>query len=148
MQIRPATIEDSQAISDLILDLAPLFVAPVGAEAFLATLAPAAIAGLIDSPGFRYSVGERDGRIVGVVALREHTHLHHLFVARPWHGQGLARLLWTHARSAALSHAGATRLTVNATDVAFPIYRRWGFEPTGARVEMHGIAFTPMQWLI
>lgn len=123
MQIRRADEDDAEAISALIQGLTHCFtLSPdgVGAEAFV------------------------DGRLAGVVAIRDRSHLYHLFVAAEFQKRGLARTLWNHAKQAALLAGSARIFTVNSTPHAEPVYERFGFQATGPRVEANGIAFIPM----
>jgi ribosomal protein S18 acetylase RimI-like enzyme len=148
VQIRPATPADAAAISALILSVSRFFTLHPegqGAEEFLATLAPEAIRGYLESANFRYMVAEEDGALVGVVAIRDNGHLFHLFVAHAFHGRGLARQLWTAAMTAALQAGNPGEFTVNSSRYAVPVYERFGFVPAGPRVEQHGIAFVPMK---
>lgn len=148
MEIRLAVPDDAPAISALIHSVAHYFTLHpqgLGAEAFLRGIAPQAVSGYISAPNFRYCVGLVDGQLAGVVAVRDNAHLYHLFVAPACQGQGLSRALWQHARQAARAAGNPQRFTVNATPYAQPIYARFGFQATGPRVEMHGIAFVPME---
>lgn len=147
MQIRRAVPNDAGAISALILASADkLTIHPDGSGAaeFLATLAPSAISGYIQAANFRYWVGTIDGELAGVVAMRDYTHLYHLFVAPAHQRRGLGAQLWAHARADALAHAAAQEFTVNASLYAAPVYRRFGFQDTAAPMLVNGIAFIPM----
>jgi GNAT superfamily N-acetyltransferase len=149
MQIRPATLNDADAISALIKSVAHYFTLQPqgqGAEGFLQGIEPAAIAGYIAAPDFLYFVGEVDQQLAGLVALRAHRHLYHLFVGPAWQGRGLSRQLWQHALQVALAVNQHQDVTVNATPYAVPVYERFGFQPTGPRVKTKGIAFVPMAW--
>ena len=86
-----------------------------------------------------------DGRLAGVVAMRDHTHLFHLFVDPVFQNQGLSRQLWLHVKAMALSKGHAGGFTVNATIYAMPVYERFGFAATGAKVDKNGISFVPMR---
>ena len=146
--IRPAAPGDAEAISALILGMADrLTLHPDGrgAEQFLTTLSPTAILGYVRADNFRYWVGTVGGALAGLVALRGNTHLYHLFVAPAWQRRGLAGQLWAHARDDALTRGPVEAFTVNSSLHAAPVYRAFGFRDTGPTVEMHGIAFIPMQ---
>ena len=149
MRIRPATPEDAAAISALVLSVAHFFTLNPegrGADAFLQTLQPDAVAARLAAASFTTWVAVADGGEVrgaraGVIVVRGGNHLFHLFVAERFQGLGWARQLWLHA----LSHLGAsTRITVNATPFAQGFYERMGFVATGPRVQAGGIAFIPM----
>lgn len=151
MHVRPATAGDAAGISALILGVSRFFTLHPdgeGAEAFLANLSPDAIGRYLASPAFAYRVAEEDGALAGVVAIRDNTHLHHLFVASAHHGRGLARRLWDAAQNAALAAGNSGEFTVNSSIYAIPVYERFGFQPTGPRVEQNGIAFVPMKLVL
>jgi GNAT superfamily N-acetyltransferase len=143
-----AAAVDAPAISQLILGLAHHFLAEAsggGAGAFLQSVSPSAICTLIESPAMRYCKAICGGQLAGVVAVRDNTHLYHLFVDPAYQGQGLGRTLWLHARDIALANGNAGSFTVNSTVYAVPVYERFGFRATSARVEKNGVAFVPMQ---
>ena len=91
-------------------------------------------------------VARRLGSGAGVVAVRDSSHLYHLFVDASFQRRGLSRLLWDHAR-AVVGEANPGYFTVNSTPYAQPVYERFGFVATGPRVETKGIAFVPMRWV-
>jgi GNAT superfamily N-acetyltransferase len=148
MEIRNATAEDAEAISTLIKSVAHYFTlhpAGLGAETFLQSIEPEAIQGYITAPNFRYYIGLVEHQLAGVVAVRDTTHLYHLFVGQPFQGRSLSRELWQHAKEAAIAAGNHCGFTVNSTPYAVPVYERFGFKPSGPRVETHGIAFVPME---
>jgi GNAT superfamily N-acetyltransferase len=79
------------------------------------------------------------------VAVRDTTHLYHLFVRQEFQGRGLSRELWQHAKEAAIAAGNRCGFTVNSSPYAVPVYERFGFKATGPRIETHGIAFVPME---
>jgi GNAT superfamily N-acetyltransferase len=148
MPIQRATAADAQAISRLVSSLAPAFTldpAGQGAEGFLHGISPEAICGYVEAANFAYFTGRLNDELAGVVALRDNSHLYHLFVARKFQGQGLARQLWVHARAHAQLTGYVREFTVNSTPIAVPVYEKFGFRATGARVETKGIAYVPMR---
>lgn len=143
--LRAAVAADAAAIGALILDLAPDFAPQPGAAlppAFTASLAPERLAQRIDDPDHRFWVAERDGRILGVIALARGTHVLYLFVDRSCHRGGVARALWERALA---QTAAAQTWTVNASVYAVPVYRRFGFEPTGPAELRNGLRCVPMR---
>ena len=148
MKIRHARAEDANAISALIQSVAHLFTLHPegkGAEDFLQSIQPPAIASYIQSANFLYIVGFIDRELAGVVAIRDKTHLYHLFVAAEFQGRGLARQLWQHAKEEAVFAGNVRRFTVNSTPNAVPVYERFGFRATGPQVETKGLASIPME---
>ncbi len=142
--IRRARKSDAEAISALIVGLKSCFLArPDSAEIqpFLATLEPDATAERIASAEFSYYVAENQSGLCGVIAIRDGTHVYHLFVRPDTQRQGIARALWEHARQ----HSGATTFTVNSSLYAVPVYERLGFKATAEPLTEHGLTFVPMK---
>ena len=149
LTIREARIEDAAAISALITSLTRYFLAdpddPGAAAAFFPTIGPAALAEALAEDRYRYHVAEVDGVLAGVVGMRDGSHLYHLFVAEPFHGQGIASRLWETARREARARGNPGRFTVNSSRHAIPLYERLGFVGTDSLQVMNGIAFLPMR---
>ena len=146
MHIRPAKIQDAEAISALINESAHHFLLDSsgrGAERFLAGITPQAILGNISSPNFHYLIAEDDADLAGAVALRDGRHLFHLFVSPTHQRQGLARALWEAAKQVAAKDLKT--FTVNSSPNAVAVYERFGFAVNGPRTEVNGIAFVPME---
>jgi GNAT superfamily N-acetyltransferase len=151
MHIRPATPGDAGRISALILGVSHTFTLHPdgrGAEEFLTRISPEGIAGYLASPAYAYLVAEEEGALAGVVGIRDHSHLFHLFVHPAFQRRGLSRGLWNAAMAAALRGGNPGEFTVNSSPYAIPVYQRFGFEATGPRVEQDGIAFTPMKLVV
>ena len=146
--IRRAVGADASSISALLSDLAPYFSSSSvtgTAPWFLAAVTPSAIAEYIGADRFRVFVGQIGPTLAGVVALRDNTHVHHLFVARKFHRHGVATALWQHAKADALANGNPTGFTVRSSEFAVPLYARLGFRIAGPRAEKDGIAWVPMQ---
>jgi GNAT superfamily N-acetyltransferase len=95
--------------------------------------------------GHVYHVADAGAGLAGFIAVRDGSHLFHLFVARQWHGHGVARQLWDVARGAALAAGNPGVFTVNSSKVARPVYEAFGFVPTAPLQCKRGIWFQPMQ---
>jgi GNAT superfamily N-acetyltransferase len=148
LHIRRATKEDAQAISQLILSLAHYFTLHPkgeGAEKFLSSISSSAITSYIEADNFMYFTGFLGDKLAGVAAIRDITHIFHLFVAEQFQRQGIARQLWTYARESAILEGNIRGFTVNSTPYALPVYEGFGFYATGPRAEKDGIAFIPMK---
>jgi GNAT superfamily N-acetyltransferase len=96
--------------------------------------------------GKRYHVAEIDGRIVGVVATRDDSHVFRLFVSRRWRRLGIARMLLARAVTDCRRRAGTRKITLNASAFAVEAYRRLGFVVTGRAIGRGpgGVVATPM----
>lgn len=149
MQIRPATIDDAEALSQLLYSVTSYFTIHPdgkGAEQFFETITPAAMAQRLQSAQFQYWAGcDLNGRLIGAVGIRDNTHLYHLYVAADQHRQGYASQLWAHAKQAAMAAGNPGEFTVNSSLYAEKLYLGLGFVPTAEKQEMHGLAFIPMR---
>jgi ribosomal protein S18 acetylase RimI-like enzyme len=143
LAIRPATQSDADKVSALAVALAPYFLSnppSSGAEGFLATLSPEAMAKRISAPTYRYFLAESGAGLSGFIALRDESHVYHLFVKPDAQRQGTARSLWEHARDS----SGHCRFTVNSSLAAVAVYERFGFVATDGPQTKNGLAFVPM----
>jgi GNAT superfamily N-acetyltransferase len=144
LTLRPATVDDAPAIGALIAELMPYMTLDpdgTGAEQFIATMQAPAIAGYLAQDRYWYRLALIDGELAGVIGVRDGSHVFHLFVARRFHGGGLARRLWQAARATA---APDSAWTVNSSPHAAAMYEHFGFRAIGPRVEQHGVAWIPM----
>ncbi|GGY20967.1 GNAT family N-acetyltransferase [Massilia dura] len=149
LTIRPATVADATAIGSLVLDLLPyLTVHPqgLGAEKFISNVGIDAQRRYLGQDNFRYHVALRGDELLGVVAVRDNTHLFHLFVREALHGQGLGQRLWQLARDEAIAKGNPGSFTVNAAGRAAGWYVRLGFVQVAERIEHDGIVDVPMRW--
>ena len=143
--IRKANASDAEAISRLVTGLAHYFVAdPASLEVgpFLAGLTAPSYAERIGSSSFSHYIAEDSTGTCGMIALRDGSHVYHLFVRADAHGQGVARALWEHAK--ALS--GHSTFTVNSSLFAIPVYERFGFVAKTAPQTAGGLVFVPMRY--
>ncbi|MDR2329936.1 MAG: GNAT family N-acetyltransferase [Comamonas sp.] len=141
--IRQATAFDAKAASHLVTGLAHYFLAnPASAQAapFMAGLSPSAHAERLSSSQFKHYVAEDAAGLCGVVALRDGSHVYHLFVRVDAQGRGIARALWLHAKQ----RSSQSTFTVNASLHAVPVYERLGFVAVAGPQRLHGVAFVPM----
>lgn len=148
MNIRSATPADARSLADLIASFQPMLTldpSGVGAEQYLASVSEEAERRYLESPRYTYFVTEHEGEVVGFIAMRDRTHLFHLFVAAEYQGQGIASRLWRQAREHAARAGEPSVFTVNSSLNAVVVYERFGFVPSGAQVQAHGIAFLPMR---
>ena len=148
MDIRKATPGDAERISKLVCELSAKYIVQEftadGAEHLLASMNPDAIRKYIHS-GFDYHIAETDQRLVGVVGVRDNSHLYHLFVAEKYQRQGIARKLWQIAMETCLASGNPGEFTVNSSANAVGVYERWGFVAQSGPVEKDGVVYVPMK---
>lgn len=81
--------------------------------------------------------------------MRDRQRLLHLFVAGPYQQRGIARALWTRAKSDLLNGTtGQRRLLVKSSMYAIAVYERFGFKACGPPVEEVGVTYVPMEMVI
>ncbi|NRF12696.1 GNAT family N-acetyltransferase [Vibrio coralliilyticus] len=142
-------MEYSKSISELITPLTDKYVCPTCEESFrtvlLGSMAPDKIREYQESD-YRYHVAEKsDGTIVGVIGMREETHLYHLFVSDDYQGQGLSRKLWETAMSDAKTRVEVTSFTVNSAVNAEHVYLNFGFKRINGVRNRCGMVDIPMK---
>jgi GNAT superfamily N-acetyltransferase len=148
MKIRAARPGDSERISQLLCELSTKFItgdfSPEGAQYLLETMTPDAIRTCIQS-GYEFHVAEgEDGRLAGVVGVKDNTHLYHLFVAEQYQRQGLARMLWQTAMQSCLARGNPGEFTVHSSAYARGAYKALGFTAHAGAKEKGGVVFYPM----
>ncbi|WP_263769332.1 GNAT family N-acetyltransferase [Propionivibrio soli] len=148
MRIETASVSDAEEISALIVELSePFYLSPSreGAEPFLASISAEAERGYLTAGNFSYYVAKSNNRLAGFVALRDNSHLFHLFVAKAFQGKRLASELWSVAKAEARQRGNPGDFTVNSSLNAVPVYEKFGFVRQGNVQHMHGISFQPMR---
>ena len=81
-----------------------------------------------------------DDEIVGYIAMKESSHLYHLFVSEAHQGNGIANGLWKHI----CGKCSAEKYSVRSSLYAVPVYKKWGFVETDIVREKDGIKFQAM----
>lgn len=136
------------AITAMLRALAQEFIvhesSPEGAASFLAEHDQASMRGFL-ALGHVYHVALDGGELAGFIAIRDNSHLFHLFVGKRWQRQGLARKLWEVARSAAIARGGEGNFTVNSSNYAVRVYEAFGFVRVAPTQCVKGLYFNPMR---
>jgi N-acetylglutamate synthase-like GNAT family acetyltransferase len=149
--IRKATTSDSQRISELISRNAQSLLQDDfendGLDFFLNTVNHRAIKDYMEQ-GFPYLVAQSDKNIVGVIAMKDCSHMFHLFVDKAYHKKGIAKKLWQAIFDHSLKNGNSGVFTLNSTSYALPVYERWGFSTTDKEQSRHGIRYTPMKFVV
>ena len=130
--------------------------AGVAQRIFTASIAPAYTAEGVET-FFRYAdaramaarqrnhrlvVAEDGTRLIGVLEIRDGSHVAMLFVESPYQRQGIGRAL---LRAAFGPEANWPSLTVNSAPGAEGAYERLGFVATGPEEERDGMRYLPMR---
>lgn len=148
LSIRHAVPSDATAIGALVSShVAASLVDPEGAEAqrFYASMSPSEVAKNMAKPNLFYGVAEIDSTVQGMILIRDNSHVGQFFVHEAHQGKGLGSALWQFAFAIAKRQGGTGLFTVYSSFYAEPIYKRFGFLPTGGPDVMHGFKFIPMR---
>ena len=148
MEFRAGSPADAEQIAALIASFQSELTddpSGAGAEHYLASVSVQAEREYLASERYRYVVAYSDSRFAGFIAIRDSSHLFHLFVERSHQRQGIARRLWEQVLRELNAPGSEGGFTVNSSLSAVPVYQAFGFVPAGAIQSMHGISFLPMR---
>ena len=116
-----------------------------GAEEYIASVSVQAEREYLGSERYGYLLAYSDSQLAGFIAIRDGSHLFHLFVERSRQRQGIARRLWERALKELCVPNSEGGFTVNSSLSAVPVYQAFGFVPSGSIQSVHGISFLPMR---
>lgn len=87
-------------------------------------------------------------QIIGMITLRNASHISLLFVDEKYHRQGIGRALIEYLREYLLSETDISRVTVNAAPYGVAFYHKLGFKDIRPEEEKDGIKYTPMEFVL
>lgn len=87
-------------------------------------------------------------KIVGMITLRDSTHISLLFVDEAHHRRGIGRALIKYSTDYLLTEIGADRVTVNASPYGVAFYHKMGFRDLRPEEVRDGIIYTPMEFIL
>jgi len=139
--------EEPQVI-DLVIDVFSECVAPhysqEGIEEFRRFANADALAERLLSGNF-VLIAEAGRGIIGIIELRENTHVAMFFVGKSHQRQGIGRTLLRKSIAICTEREPTLkRMTVNSSPNAFPAYRQIGFKAVEDEQIVNGIRFIPM----
>src|SRR6188768_3530671 len=118
MELRAGSLADAEAIAGLIAGFQSELTddpSGAGAEEFLASVSLQAEREYLASERYRYLLAYSGSQLAGFIAIRDGSHLFHLFVERAHQRQGIARLLWERALSELGDPGNKGAFTVNSS---------------------------------
>ena len=148
MEFRAGSPTDAEAIADLIASFQSELTddpSGAGAEQYLASVSVQAEREYLASERYGYLLAYSDSQLAGFIAIRDGSHLFHLFVERKHQRRGIARRLWERALEELCVPGNDGGFTVNSSLSAVPVYQAFGFVPAGSIQSAHGISFLPMR---
>lgn len=138
-----ANLDDAPAISRLISSVVEEFVipdfSPRGAKNMRAIISEQAIRGYIEQ-GIDYHLATFSSQIVGVLAIKQRSHIYHFFVDKSHQKKKVAYNLWR--RWQALDPQ--PRITVSSSKFAMAFYHSLGFKQHQPKVDINDIVSFPM----
>ncbi len=146
MDIRVGSPSDAEAVAGLIACFQSELTddpSGAGAERYLASVSVPAEREYLASARYRYLLAFSGSELAGFIAIRDGSHLFHLFVGRPNQRQGLGRLLWQQVLRELCTPNSEGVFTVNSSLSAVPVYRSFGFAPAVQRGASMAFRFFP-----
>jgi ribosomal protein S18 acetylase RimI-like enzyme len=121
---------------------------PKGVQSFQEFITNNTIFRMFLAGSYQVMVAVEGEKIVGMIALRDNTHVSLLFVESKYHKMGIGKSLIEYAAHYLLSEIGAEKITVNASPYAVGFYHKIGFRDLGPEDECDGIRYTPMEFYL
>ncbi len=97
---------------------------------------------------YQMFVAVEHSRLVGMITLRDTTHISLLFVDEAYHRQGIGRGLIGYLADYLRTEVGAERVTVNSSPYGVGFYHKMGFRDTRPEETKDGIIYTPMEFIL
>ena len=131
---------EEQAVPDVVMRGFDELVRPDFSDEGATEFTRAACSFVVDHPaGHHITVAQRCSRLVGMIDVREGSHVCLFFVDADTRGRGVGRQLMESAVG-----SDASPMTVNSSPWAVPVYERLGFVSTGPEIQHSGIRAIPM----
>lgn len=144
MEVREASVDDLAEAARLSSEVFAQSVAPLySAEGTRVFLEYASAGAWLE----RHRLGQRtwlaleDGRVIGVLHIRDGDHISMFFVDGAHQRGGVGRRLLSHV----VEKLGVSQLTVNSSPNSVEAYAKLGFVAVGPEEQRSGIRFTPMK---
>ena len=91
-------------------------------------------------------IAKDDKKIIGMICIRDYSHIAMLFVDKEFHKQGIGTKLIDKAKDYCKKYV--EEITVNSSPYAIDFYQKIGFKANGLEKTIDGITFLPMKVLI
>lgn len=97
---------------------------------------------------YRMFVALHNDRIIGMITLRNTSHISLLFVDERYHRQGVGSALISYLQNYLLAFTTAEKVTVNAAPYGVAFYHKLGFYDIRPEEVKDGIRYTPMEFIL
>ncbi|MCP4412827.1 MAG: GNAT family N-acetyltransferase [Gammaproteobacteria bacterium] len=154
MKIKKAKETDTAAISSLILNTAKAHIRDEftddGWELFQRLFSEDCQRELLRNKQYYFLIAEHHKQIIGMLALKDSSHIFQFFISTGWQKQGVGLMLWKYylqtLKASKLSKNHFNTITVNASDFGRGFYLKLGFEIAGKRQMKKGVYFNPLHY--
>lgn len=119
-----------------------------GIENFRNFITDTTLKKMFNQGSYQMFVAVYEGKLIGVVSLRNHSHISLLFVEEIYHRKGIGTKLLHHLFHYLLSEMDVHKITVNAAPYAVAFYHKIGFTDQGPETTSDGIRYTPMEFFL
>jgi len=145
---------EEKKVSNLVWNVFEEFEAPSydkqeGIDEFKKNILPAKIKECVDTGKTFVICYKENDEIIGVISVRDNSHIALLFIKKEYHRRGIARQLFKVAiEKCCKIDSDLQVITVNSSVYAVGIYEKLGFVKTNCEQEKDGIRFTPMKFTV
>ena len=141
------------AVYDLVVRVFHEHVSPVyterGVDKFLGMISPAALLGANKGESSFIIVTRQNNRPIGMLVVREESHIALIFVDSQHQGKGVGKGLINEAiRMCQDRNPKLAAITVNSSPNSISFYKGIGFNPLGDEVDEDGLRYTPMEKIV
>ena len=148
-QIRFARADEWDEAMALVWETFLVFEAPIylpqGVRSFESFITDKTLRRMFEMGAYQMLVAVCEGKIIGLITLRDKTHISLLFVEEKHQFRGVGRALVQRLCRYLRDEAGERHVTVNAAPYGVEFYHRIGFRDTGPESTSDGMRYTPME---
>ncbi len=121
---------------------------PEGVKNFERFVTDSTIYRMFTIGSYHLFVAYAGAKLVGMITLREESHISLLFVDEEYHRRGIGRALVQYAGRFLVNGGRASRMTVNASPYGVEFYHKLGFRDLRPQERKDGIIYTPMEFVL
>lgn len=121
---------------------------PEGIRSFEDFITDSGLKRMFDMGAYQMISAFDQGKMIGMITLRNEMHISLLFVDRNYHKHGVGRALIGRMADYAKWELGQEKLTVNASPYGVGFYHKIGFKDLGPERQQDGIIYTPMYYIL
>ncbi len=146
--VRRAYVEEYEAVMGIVWRTFLKFEAPdysqEGIKSFQDFITDPVLHRMFILGEYQIFVAVCKGKIVGMISLRDRSHISLLFVDKQYHKQGIGRELVDYLKHYMQTELCEGKITVNASPYGLGFYHKLGFYDTDMEQVRQGVRFTPM----